>query len=429
VLILPRFGLLSQIILYHTDIVELGRFYRIVWAVMRIRFLGCVVWAHHMFTVRLDNDTRVYFTAATIVIGVPTGVKIFTWLSLLLRKEVNIDGSYIWVIGFLFLFTLRRVTGITLANNSLDLVLHDTYFVVAHFHYVLSISAVYSLVIRFCHWQELFVYRICDEFLNKIYFYTLFIRVNITFFPMHQMRILRIPRRYFSYGEVYMNLNIVTFMRTLFTILRWIILSLLIYNTHKMILKGSGYVSYPESVNGNNAPWHTFMEWVASYFYDHIKGIACVNRGGGLNVPLSDVKIDYLFSGGPDINRIKLWLRPEIEDYSMGLRAQYIKKLLNQGKSQGWKIESVQLFRPNRVCGWVGYIGDGVWDFTHVSVHTYYPGQPYGVWNKEREYLHYHDWSDIQKKAMEGLISKQTFLSKDVRQPSAFKMWLCRLNG
>merc|ERR1712165_114444 len=173
-----------------------------------------------MFTVGLDNDTRVYFTAATMVIGVPTGVKIFTWLSLLLRKDINIDRSYIWVIRFLFLFTLRGVTRITLANNSLDLVLHDTYFVVAHFHYVLSMSAVYSLVLGFVHWQETFVYGYCNEYLNKIYFYILFMKVNVTFFPRHQMGILRIPRRYFSYGEVYINLNMVTFYRTLITMLR-----------------------------------------------------------------------------------------------------------------------------------------------------------------------------------------------------------------
>lgn len=262
VLVLPRFGLLSQVLLYHTDIVELRGFYRMVWAVMGIGFLRCVVWAHHMFTVGLDNDTRVYFTAATIVIGVPTGVKIFTWLSLLVGKDINIDRSYVWVVGFLFLFTLGRVTRITLANNSLDLVLHDTYFVVAHFHYVLSISAVYSLVLGFVHWQETFVYRFCDEFLNKLYFYILFIRVNVTFFPMHQIGILRIPRRYFSYREVYTNLNMVTFVRTLFTILGWIILIVMVYNVMGIGIRGGGYVSYADSVNRFNTPYHTYIDRV-----------------------------------------------------------------------------------------------------------------------------------------------------------------------
>lgn len=209
---------------------------------------------------RLDNDTRVYFTAATIVIGVPTRVKIFTWLSLILRKEINIERSYIWVVGFLFLFTLGGVTRITLANNSLDLVLHDTYFVVAHFHYVLSISAVYSLVLGFVHWQETFVYRYCDEFLNKLYFYIMFVRVNVTFFPIHQMRILGIPRRYFSYGEVYINLNIVTFYGTLATMLRWVILIVMLYNVMMSGLIIGRYNRYRDSVNGINLPHHTYIE-------------------------------------------------------------------------------------------------------------------------------------------------------------------------
>merc|ERR1711978_359359 len=260
VLVLPRFGILSHVVLYHTEIVSLGGYYRMVWAVMGIGFLGCVVWAHHIFTVRLDSDTRVYFTAATMVIGVPTRVKIFTWLSLLVRKDINFDVSYIWVVRFLFLFTLGGVTGITLANNSLDLVLHDTYFVVAHFHYVLSMSAVYSLVLGFVHWQEMFVYGFCDEFMNKLYFYMMFIRVNITFFPIHQMRILGMPRRYFSYGELYLTLNIVTFIGTLFTILGWVILIVILINSFGMSLGLGGYVRYMDSLYGLNLPHHTFMD-------------------------------------------------------------------------------------------------------------------------------------------------------------------------
>lgn len=152
-----------------------------------------------------------------MVIRVPTGVKIFSWLAILIGKNINFDGSYVWVLGFLFLFTLGGVTGITLANNSLDLVLHDTYFVVAHFHYVLSISAVYSLVIGFCHWYEIFFYSYCDNYLNKLYFHLIFLGVNLTFFPIHQVRIIRIPRRYFAYELLYTNLNILTFYGTIFT--------------------------------------------------------------------------------------------------------------------------------------------------------------------------------------------------------------------
>jgi len=161
------------------------------------------------------------------------------------------------------LFTLRGVTGITLANNSLDLVLHDTYFVVAHFHYVLSMSAVYSLVLGFVHWQEMFVYGFCDEFMNKLYFFIMFVGVNVTFFPIHQIGILGIPRRYFSYRELYLTLNIVTFIRTLFTILGWVVLMVMLVNTNSISLRISRYVGYMDGLYGNNMPHHTFMDGVS----------------------------------------------------------------------------------------------------------------------------------------------------------------------
>jgi len=268
VLVLPGFRILSQVLLFHTRIVELGRYYGIVWAVIRIGFLGCVVWAHHMFTVGFDSDTRVYFTAATIVIRVPTGVKIFTWLSLLISKKVNNDRSLVWVLRFLFLFTFGGVTGITLSNNSLDLVLHDTYFVVAHFHYVLSISAVYSLVLGSIHWYEIFLYGIINDFINKMYFYLLFLGVNITFFPIHQIGIIGIPRRYFAYREEYMNLNIVTFMGTLITLFSWLVLIVVLYDSYEIVLSVDGYDGYGDLVYGNNLPYHTFIEESAgSYGY------------------------------------------------------------------------------------------------------------------------------------------------------------------
>jgi len=121
------------------------------WAICSIRFLRCIVWAHHMFTIRIDIDTRSYFTAATIVIGVPTRVKIFSWLTMIISSDYELERVRLWVSRFIFLFVLGRVTRIILANSSVDLVLHDTYFVVAHFHYVLSIAAVYATVSGIYH--------------------------------------------------------------------------------------------------------------------------------------------------------------------------------------------------------------------------------------------------------------------------------------
>lgn len=259
VLVLPGFGILSHVVMYYTNENQLTRYYRMAWAVIAIGFLGCVVWAHHIFTVGIDSDTRVYFTAATIVIGVPTGVKIFSWMAIIVGKDISFDGSYIWIVRFLFLFTLGRVTGITLANNSLDLVLHDTYFVVAHFHYVLSMSAVYSLVIRFCHWYEMFFYSYCDDYLNKLYFHIIFIGVNLTFFPMHQVGIVGMPRRYFAYDVLYVNLNVLTFCGTILTGVSWVIMFMIIHQANELSLIGS-YNDVNDMIYGQSLPHHTFID-------------------------------------------------------------------------------------------------------------------------------------------------------------------------
>merc|ERR1712066_781018 len=156
VLILPAFGLISHLICFYTGSDDVFGYYRICWAICSIRFLGCIVWAHHIFTIGIDIDTRSYFTAATIVIRVPTRVKIFSWLTILISTDFELEGVGLWVSGFIFLFVLGGVTRIVLANSSVDLVLHDTYFVVAHFHYVLSIAAVYATVSGIYHWWPIF---------------------------------------------------------------------------------------------------------------------------------------------------------------------------------------------------------------------------------------------------------------------------------
>ncbi|MDB5316274.1 MAG: cytochrome c oxidase subunit 1 [Rhodospirillales bacterium] len=254
IVILPAFGIISHVVSTFSNKPVFG-YLGMAYAMVAIGVVGFVVWAHHMFTSGISVDTRAYFAAATMVIAVPTGIKVFSWTATMWGGSLKMDTPMLFAAGFILTFTIGGVTGVVLANPGIDVIVHNTYYVVAHFHYVMAMAAAYAIFAGIYYWIGKISGRQYPEAWGRVHFWTFFVGTNILFFPMHFLGHQGMPRRYPDYPEPFWSWHFVASVGGAISWISFFIFCWIMFRTLR-----SGQVAAPN-------PWGagaTTLEWQLS---------------------------------------------------------------------------------------------------------------------------------------------------------------------